>query len=174
MAGGAVHAGFALAARGITQTILAELQRVPALYDNKALWLTGHSSGGSVAILVAQELAAHQIEIAGIYTFGAPKVGNRRHADAYPLRERVHAFATLGDLVPLLPPAWFAYSERRLLLQCYRHVRKPTLLIGKTVSLRAAYAHFQNERSGLLEKIVGALIDFGPHSLAAAYIPNLK
>lgn len=172
--GGNVHAGFALAARGITQAIQNELQRAPQLYQNKPLWLTGHSSGGSVAILVAQELAVQQIDIAGIYSFGAPKVGDHFYAHRYPLRAKVFAFATLGDLVPLLPPAWITRTGRRLQFQRYQHVTRPKLLIGKTISLRSAYAHFQNERAGLLEKIVGALIDFSPHSLTAAYIPNLK
>lgn len=172
--GGHVHAGFAVAAQGITRAIQAEIQRAPALYQNKAFWLTGHSSGGSVAILVAQELAARQFDVAGIYTFGAPKVGDALYARAYPLREKIHAFATLGDIVPLLPPAWLVHRGRRLQLQRYTHVTHPQLLVGKTISVRAALAHFKDERAGTLEKIIGALIDFSPHSLAAAYIPNLK
>lgn len=172
--GGHVHAGFAMAARGITRAIQAELERAPARYHNKAIWLTGHSSGGSVAVLVAQELATHGIDVAGIYTFGAPKVGDGTHARAYFLRDRLYAFATLGDIVPWLPPYWLVCVNHHLRLQRYTHVIKPRLLVGKTISLRAAFAHFKNERAGLLEKIVGALIDFSPHSLAAAYIPNLK
>ncbi len=65
-------------------------------------------------------------------------------------------------------------GARRFQLQRYKHVTPPKLLVGKTVSLRAALAHFKHERVGLLEKIIGALIDFSPHSLVAAYIPNLK
>lgn len=172
--GGHVHAGFAIAAQGITRTIQTELHRRPALYQNKAFWLTGHSSGGSVAILVAQELAIHDIEVAGIYTFGAPKVGDAIYTRAYPLRAKVHAFATFGDIVPFLPPAWFARIGWRLQWQRYTHVTPPQLLVGKTLSVRAALAHFKRERAGILEKIIGALIDFSPHSLAAAYIPNLK
>lgn len=172
--GGHVHAGFAVAARGITRAIQAELQRAPVLYQNKVFWLTGHSSGGSVAILVAQELAARQLTVAGIYTFGAPKVGDAVYARAYPLRAQLHAFATIGDIVPLLPPAWLARVGRRLQLQRYTHIINPQLLVGKTVNLRAALAHFKRERVGMLEKIIGALIDFSPHSLVAAYIPNLK
>lgn len=172
--GGHVHAGFAMAAQGITQAILTELQRAPTLYQNKTFWLTGHSSGGSVAVLVGQELAACQLEVAGIYTFGAPKVGDANYAQAYPLRDKIYAFATLGDIVPLLPFAWLTRMERRFHLQWYTHVTKPQLLVGKTFSLRAALAHFRHERAGLLEKVIGALIDFSPHSLVAAYIPNLK
>lgn len=172
--GGHVHAGFAVAAQGITRAIQVELQRAPALYQNKAFWLTGHSSGGSVAILVAQELALLHVDVAGIYTFGAPKVGDAIYARAYPLRAKVHAFVTLGDIVPLLPPAWLARLGWRWQRQRYTHVTQPRLLVGKTVSLRAALAHFKHERAGILEKIVGVLIDFSPHSLAAAYIPNLK
>ncbi|MCB0064926.1 MAG: lipase family protein [Caldilineaceae bacterium] len=172
--GGAVHAGFSLAAYGLTQAIMAELRRAFPRYQGKPLWLTGHSSGGTVAILVAQELAAQKIAVAGIYTFGAPKIGDAEYAQRYPLRKKVHAFATLGDLVPLLPPAWPTWHGGHLEFQRYYHVCKPQLLIGKTFSLRAALAHFHNRRATVLEKCVGALIDFGPHSLAAAYVPNLR
>lgn len=102
--GGHVHSGFALAARGITMAIQNVLGYRPELYGQKLLWLTGHSSGGSVAILVAQELAAAGIHVAGIYTYGAPKVGDALHAHGYELRAQIHAFAALGDFVPLLPP----------------------------------------------------------------------
>lgn len=172
--GGHVHAGFATATQGITQAIQAELQRAPVLYQNKAVWLTGHSSGGSVALLVAQELAIRHVDVAGIYTFGAPKVGDAIYTRAYPLRAKVHAFATLGDIVPLLPPAWFARKGWRFQRQRYTHITPPQLLVGKTISVRAALAHFKDARAGPLEKIIGALIDFSPHSLATAYIPNLR
>jgi len=172
--GGHVHAGFATAAQGITRAILAEIQRAPALYHNKAFWLTGHSSGGSVAILVAQELAALHLDVAGIYTFGAPKVGDAIYARAYPLRDKVYAFATLGDIVPLLPPAWLARTGRHFQLQRYTQITHPQLLVGKTVHVRAALTYLKDEHGGMLAKIIGALITFSPHSLAAAYIPNLK
>ncbi|MCB0109274.1 MAG: lipase family protein [Caldilineaceae bacterium] len=172
--GGHVHTGFAVAAQGITQAIQTEIQRAPSLYSAKPIWLTGHSSGGSVAILVAQELSMQQVEVAGIYTFGAPKVGDADFAQKYPLRNKVHAFATLGDLVPLLPPPWLARTDGHWRLQRYQHVVKPQLLVGKTFSLRAAFVHLRNIHAGPLEKIIGALIDFSPHSLIAAYIPNLK
>ena len=120
--GGHVHSGFALASCGITQAVQTELRQRPDLYDGKSLWLTGHSSGGSVAILVAQELAAAQIDVAGIYTFGAPKVGDAHYARRYPLRDRLHAFITLGDFVPLLPPHWLMCTGGRFRIQRFKHV----------------------------------------------------
>ncbi|MEZ4862525.1 MAG: lipase family protein [Caldilineaceae bacterium] len=171
--GGYVHAGFATAARGLTRTILAELQRTPTLYKNKALWLTGHSSGGTIAIIVAQELAVADVAVAGIYTYGAPKVGDLNYARSYKLREQLHAFVTLGDFVPALPPHWLIREGWHFQVQRYVHVSKPKLVVGKSVSLRAALAHFRNRRAKPLEKILGAAIDFSPHSLAGAYIPNL-
>jgi hypothetical protein len=171
--GGHLHAGFAVAAQGITRAIQAALAHDPARYANRAIWLTGHSSGGSVALVVAQELAMAQIAVAGIYTYGAPKIGDRAFAEAYRLHDKVHAFATVGDLVPTLPPAWLAWDGWHLHLQRYVHVIKPKLLLGKSISVRAALYHLRNPRASLLEKVVGALIDFSPHSLAGAYIPNL-
>lgn len=171
--GGNLHAGFTVAARGITQWIREELAHDPARYANRKIWLTGHSSGGSVGIIVAQELAMAQIDIAGIYTYGAPKIGDRIFAKTYRLLDKIHAFATLGDLVPTLPPAWLALNGWHLCFQRYCHVIKPKLLIGKSISLRAALYHLRNPQASLLERLVGALIDFSPHSLTGAYIPNL-
>jgi hypothetical protein len=171
--GGHVHQGFALAASGITEAVQRELQRSPEIYGNKPLWLTGHSSGGSIAILVAQELAERQIEIDGIYTFGAPKVGDALYARLYTLRDKLHAFAALGDVVPLLPPNWFVRKGWSWGFQRYAHVVQPRLLVGKTISLRAALAMLTDTRASSLERVVGALIEFSPHSLTA-YIANLK
>lgn len=171
--GGHVHAGFALAARGISQVIQAELRRAPELYDGRSLWLTGHSSGGAVAILVGQELAAQNFAVDGIFTFGAPKVGDSEFACSYPLRRLVHAYVALGDLIPLLPWPWLRWQSHRVHLQRYQHVIEPQLLIGKTVSLKAAIAQFHHNRSSFVKKIFGALMGLGPHSLPAAYIPNL-
>ncbi|MEZ4663069.1 MAG: lipase family protein [Caldilineaceae bacterium] len=171
--GGRVHGGFALAARGITLAIQNVLGSKPELYGQKSLWLTGHSSGGSVAILAAEELAAAGIHVAGIYTYGAPKVGDAVYAHSYALRTQIHAFSALGDFVPLLPPAWLVRNGRGLNIQNYVHVVPPKLLVGKTVSMRAALRCLMDKRLSLLERVVGALIEFSPHSLNA-YITNLK
>jgi len=171
--GGHLHAGFTVAARAITQWIRDELAHDPRRYADRTIWLTGHSSGGSVALIVAQELAMAQIDVAGIYTYGAPKIGDRAFAQSYRLQDKIHAFTTLGDLVPALPPAWLAVDGWRLHLQRYVHIIKPKLLLGKSISLRAALFHLRNPRASLFEKVVGALIDFSPHSLTGAYIPNL-
>lgn len=170
---GHVHGGFALAARGITKAIKNVLEYRPELYHQKLLWLTGHSSGGSVAILAAQELAAEGISVAGIYTYGAPKVGDSAYAYNYTLQMKLHAYAALGDFVPLLPPIWVVRNGRGFRVQRYVHIVPPRLLVGNTVSIRAALDYLANSRLSFMERIVGALIEFSPHSLNA-YIANLK
>ncbi|MGK7889541.1 MAG: hypothetical protein AB4042_09415 [Leptolyngbyaceae cyanobacterium] len=44
---------------------------------NKQVWLTGHSLGGAIAVLTAAICQQESIPVAGVYTYGQPKVGNQ-------------------------------------------------------------------------------------------------
>lgn len=47
------------------------------------LFLTGHSRGGSLATLCAYRLHRDRINVSGVYTFGAPRVGDQNFRDVY-------------------------------------------------------------------------------------------
>jgi hypothetical protein len=52
------------------------------------LYLLGHSRGGGLATVMAAQLSSAHFQeagrfIAGIYTFGAPKVGNKKFVQSY-------------------------------------------------------------------------------------------
>lgn len=75
---GAVHGGFADA----LDSVLPQLQtRLDALPSDTMIWVTGHSLGGALASLFAAELleqvdAGARYQIAGMTTFGSPRVGD--------------------------------------------------------------------------------------------------
>ena len=93
-AGGRVHRGFGHLIMQIWRPIAAALEGV-----KKPLYFTGHSLGGALAILAASLHAPH-----AVYTFGAPRIGDRSFA--HTLSEvRVFNVINPHDLVTQLPPA---------------------------------------------------------------------
>jgi triacylglycerol lipase len=101
---GRVHAGFLAA----LDEIFDDLRDLPL--GDRALWLTGHSLGGALAILAAARLPPGRVQ--GVYTFGAPSVGDARFAKAFPARsvrfvhgsDWVARLPAVAPLVPLRPP----------------------------------------------------------------------
>lgn len=77
--------------------------------ESPSLVLAGYSLGGGVSILLASMLARQGVDVHGVYTFGAPRVGDARFAEWYRdsgLGARTWSYATPRDPVPLLPPYW--------------------------------------------------------------------
>jgi triacylglycerol lipase len=96
-----VHRGFHQAVRAVE----------PALDDSLAqarptrLWVTGHSLGGALAKLWALRAAGRGHAVAGVYTFGQPRVGDAAFAAHYNslLQDRSFRIVHADDVVPRLP-----------------------------------------------------------------------
>lgn len=115
-----VHAGFRQDLESIWPVIGSRLDQLHRRRPGRRVWFTGHSLGGALATLAADRYA----RTTGIYTFGAPRVGNRAFAKAF----RAPAFRIVNnnDIVSWLPPPW---------LGGYRHVGRQILITasGKLV-----------------------------------------
>ena len=100
--GGRVHRGFANALGEIWDDVSTRIQA--RCGDGRRLWITGHSLGGALGTLAACRLS--QIEprqsVAMVYTFGAPRVGDRVFAERYPVRH--FRFENRNDLIAYLCP----------------------------------------------------------------------
>lgn len=91
-----VHAGFAA---GLDEVLDAELIPLLDRYGvGRSVWLTGHSLGGALATLAAAAVPY----AAGVYTFGAPRVGNAAFANS--LGVPLWRFVNDADLVTTVPP----------------------------------------------------------------------
>lgn len=131
---GRVHHGFSSALRRSWDRIETILQSA----RDKPLFLTGHSMGGALAVLTACRLAKMGRPPMAVFTFGAPRVGDRVFCAGYALP----TFRIVNglDLVPEMPlasmkrllPAKPRFTNEKILGQlkrlaarvpCYGHVK---------------------------------------------------
>ena len=125
-----VHAGFHRNVRATWWTVLRELMlalRGRSLVHPdetvesplEALYVTGHSLGGAMAVLFALKLAgarehgALAAKLRAVYTFGQPMaVGGALPPVADDIGRRLFRHITSRDLTPALPPAaWGAFTH---------------------------------------------------------------
>lgn len=76
---GYVHGGFVASLSPIAQEI-DDAIRAARQTPHDQLWICGHSRGGAFALMMATWLSYHTNFITGVYTFGSPRVGNRKFA----------------------------------------------------------------------------------------------
>jgi pimeloyl-ACP methyl ester carboxylesterase len=95
-----VHAGFLHDLDGIWPAIGPRLERMRRKRPGRRVWFAGHSLGGALATLAAERYP----HTTGIYTFGAPRVGNASFANAF----RVPEFRIVNnnDITAWVPPPW--------------------------------------------------------------------
>jgi hypothetical protein len=109
---GRVHSGFAAGLDAVDEHLLrrrlAELEGTGV-----AIWLTGHSLGAALATLMAARIlelisSGADYNLAGLYTYGSPRVGDRAFAAAFEERAARHGVAVYrfrhaNDVVTRLP-----------------------------------------------------------------------
>lgn len=106
---------FADPASGKSQT-LEEFLNDPLLQKSKFL-VTGHSSGGALAILHSLTMANHGFAIE-TYTFGSPMVGDSSFAQTYnSLVPNSYRVANKPDIIPLLPGNLLEYEHVGTLIE---------------------------------------------------------
>lgn len=99
---GLVHTGFYdgyLSVKNIIETHLSS-------QSNKPIVFVGHSMGGALATLAAARAATKQQKVQGVYTYGAPRIGNTEFTNYLKstLGEKVYRFTRGLDIVPHMPP----------------------------------------------------------------------
>ncbi|MCP4991679.1 MAG: lipase family protein [Colwellia sp.] len=108
--GGFVHSGFYAAIKSVWEREGNEgiSDHLRVLSEKKFLekprvWFTGHSLGGALATLAADLCVnVREVQVQGLYTFGAPRVGDNDFVDHYRVRE-VYRFVNNNDFAPHFP-----------------------------------------------------------------------
>jgi pimeloyl-ACP methyl ester carboxylesterase len=140
--GARFHRGFLDALQMVWAALSAEVAAAIEAKE-RAVWVTGHSLGGALALLAAWRFTRNFIAVQEVVTFGAPMIGNQAAAEAFgrEMPGKIFRYVDLEDLVPHLP----------------------------SVSLVAnAYSHCLNEISmGAAEAAAAALASLGASRQAA-------
>lgn len=116
---GRAHSGFVKR----SSELLEKIEDFIEVNDN--FILTGHSLGGSVAVLCANELINRDKNIVGVYTFGAPRVGNKKFREYYVeqnLWKKTTNFRTTNDFITKLP---FFYKTPGHVIELYLNEMDP-------------------------------------------------
>jgi len=101
---GKVHAALGRSTHLLWPHILPVIQELTR--NGTPLIVTGHSKGAVLACYAALRLAQAGINVAAVYTFGSPRVGNAEFARAYGEAIRVHwRYESYDDIFPHLPPS---------------------------------------------------------------------
>jgi triacylglycerol lipase len=107
---GNVHAGF----WNGYDSLHGQLIKILDSRKPKRIWITGHSLGGALAVVCSYRLSSMEnLEIAGVMTFGQPKVGNSafcKHMEST-LSGRMVYFVNESDVVPRVPPSFEHYGS---------------------------------------------------------------
>ena len=126
---------------------------------NQHVWVTGHSLGGALAVLLVATLLESSIPVEGLYTFAAPRVGDDSFAKQLNSGLRGKAnwrVVNAGDLVTHLPPEmFFCHAGKRYLLESV------TATTSKT-----AWKHLKKDMWGWIgENMIRPFKITAPHKL---------
>jgi len=110
--GARFHQGFVNAIADIWDPVLESTKAAREAKD-RPLWVTGHSLGGSLAVLAGWLFLRNTVNVHQIYTFGGPMVGNEDAAKALDSKfdGRVFRYVNLLDPVPCLPSVSLATTR---------------------------------------------------------------
>lgn len=109
---GRVHEGFLDGATGIWQHQEQGLRRLiqAERLAQKNFWVTGHSQGGAIAVLIASLLVEESLSVRGVYAYGMPRIASQDFQTSYNrvLGEVTIAIANQSDPVPRVPAQFTA------------------------------------------------------------------
>jgi hypothetical protein len=176
-----VHRGFRDSLNSVIDGVIDEVRRQSRPRDRaprpdnggadvpgKRLWIAGHSRGGAFAVLAAAGLARQRglPELAGVYTFGQPRVGNGPFAETI-AGVPLFRFVNRDDPIPNVPPAGLLPPRLGLERVGNRHGYQHA---GVAVHLRADGRVVRtDDTGGRLPDPMGAQASIGNHYQTAYY-----
>lgn len=121
---GRVHRGFYAEYEKVIPGIKEALAKHNKKGD-KTMWVTGHSLGGAMAVLVAAELQPN----GGLHTFGQPRVGTKAFLPALD-GIKYYRYRNNNDAVTAVPPSFLCFKHGGILryINTYGNIRTATWL----------------------------------------------
>jgi triacylglycerol lipase len=95
--GSMVHEGFL---KALDQIWVDLNSYIKTIRSGRSLWFTGHSLGGALATLAARRSTG----TTGLFTFGCPRVGDRKFSNKKNFPFQNVRFVNDLDIVPTMPP----------------------------------------------------------------------
>lgn len=99
-----VHNGFNTAWNLAKPLVTTQIQNLRALYRDVPIYATGHSLGGAIATLSVPDIKQTFGNVAGLTTFGEPRVGNQAFSSFYGSVIESNRVVHYADIVPHIPP----------------------------------------------------------------------
>ena len=167
---GNVHTGFFLGWASIERAVLAQIERwqTEALKSQQPLpplVVTGHSLGGALATMAAASLHENGIDVAGLYTFGQPRVGDLRFTRQLNrnLEGKVFRFVNNNDVVPHIPPPFSLRNPLRLYghLGSVKYFNSKGLLVANYKAINRALDSLLGLGKSLFESGFDLIADHG-------------
>jgi len=120
------RAGAASTAKGFQEAFDAVEKKILPLISARAaadgaVFVTGHSLGGALAVIAAHVLQSNRIEVAGVYTYGMPRPGDKAFADGIydpALGPRTYRLVHGADVVATVAPSELGSRHVGRLLRC--------------------------------------------------------
>jgi triacylglycerol lipase len=106
---GRVHFGFWTALDCVLKDTLGAA--VAAGGKEKQVWVCGHSLGAALATLFALEAQKAGVNVAGVYAYGSPRVGDPVFAQKFPLNKRFFRIVNNEDIVARVAPRAMNYDH---------------------------------------------------------------
>ena len=130
---GRVHSGFYDATQSLREPIFAAVKAHGG--DNKRVWITGHSLGGAMALVLALDcISDGGIKPAGIVTFGQPLVVDGELAQFLndQLKGKYLRFVHGGDIVPRVFPTFSHCGNLVWFVNDGYTFRRPDIIVRAT------------------------------------------
>lgn len=164
--GGMIHQGFGIAINAVTESLNRKLRRMDK--PSRKVWVTGHSLGGALATLYAARRLDVNDPVAGMYTYGSPRVGDETFREGFNAKMSNYYRMVFGrDIVSRVAPRTLHYSHVGQLTTISRD-GKISVKGYEEASFLSKVAHTMD---ALRKKDFKAVSD---HKLSSGYLPMLK
>ncbi len=162
--GGHVHRGFKAALEAVSDDMAKAVRKF--LDRGQPVFVTGHSLGAALAGLAVGASKTEGVPIAGLYTYGMPRVGNKYYREKFEQNFGKRAFRVVNnnDAVTRVPPRTIGYQ----------HVGVVKYLdsAGKLISGKSPWKSFLNRVKGQIEGRMDHLFKPGTDGLRDHGIKN--